>query len=60
MTAPTLTRMCEGSYEPVTEADGQVGVCPVCGLMLALTKDGLAGIHNRVDLLAMVGRGDFG
>ena len=58
MTAPT--RMCEGSYEPVTSSDGQLGTCTTCGQIVRLASDGAAGIHNREDLLASVARGDYG
>lgn len=60
MMLPHPMKMCEGSYEPVIDASAPDGRCPVCGRIVPLASDGVAGIHNRDDLAEMVRRGDFG
>lgn len=60
MTPPPIRIPCEGSDNLVHYPGEGVGICPMCGVVVAHRKDNTALPHERNDILAMLERGDFG
>jgi hypothetical protein len=69
MNEPTpLVVVCEGSWCPthrgrIVELLGRLsentGMCSMCGQLVVCDDDGVAGPHDRPDILAMLDRGDY-
>jgi hypothetical protein len=51
---------CPGSGCPGNLSNGWSGLCQYCNDRLALTDTGLIPAHQTADIIAMIGRGDFG
>ena len=49
---------CEGGGYPGHQTDPAEALCMMCGRLI-LSADGLVVAHKRLDLLAMIERGDF-
>lgn len=57
--APIMVR-CEGSLTPTAFFQTGSTICRMCGHTVhAFGADAIADEHDRVDLLAMIARGDF-
>lgn len=61
MTAPKPIHIpCEGSGCPTNNPGHALGMCTMCGALVVHGGDGFAWSHDRLDVLAMLKRGDFG
>lgn len=58
MPDPIVIR-CEGSACPTHNHGHAFGTCAMCGRMVVTDDDGIAYVHDRPDVLAMLRRGDF-
>jgi hypothetical protein len=58
-TLPPLTVPCEGSGAPGHLLLGDAGLCTMCGHAFDPDDNGAMPAHDRLDIIAMINRGDF-
>jgi hypothetical protein len=62
MNAPNtpLRTVCEGSWARGHRVTADESICTMCGHQFPTLHDGELILHERLDLIAMIERGDFG
>jgi hypothetical protein len=55
-----MMRKCEGSRNLAERLNSGTGACRVCGQRFTVDRNWCVPKHDRDDMLARIGRGDFG